>query len=176
MAEQAEVIVEMLYELAKSGQWDKVLRAFDEEPRVAAKCSRYRRGSSGWTFLHQAAYSGHEGAARGLIRMGASLTARSTEGQTPADVANTRHHEALGRLLEAAAQTGAHLWEAHPDPGLLPSSNAWDEQRERRAEREMKVAYAGGVVVIPPGARYFADSFERVVVGWHGSYDPPRGM
>lgn len=45
MAEQAEVIVEMLYDLAKSGRWDKVLRAFDEEPRVAAKCSRPNKPS-----------------------------------------------------------------------------------------------------------------------------------
>lgn len=47
MAEQVKVIIEMLYDLAKSGQWDKVLRAFDEEPRVAAKCSRHRRRPSG---------------------------------------------------------------------------------------------------------------------------------
>jgi hypothetical protein len=76
----------------------------------------------------------------------------------------------------AAPGAGAHLWEPAGDPDLLPSSSAWDEQRERRAEREMKVAYAGGVVVIPPGARYFVDSFERTVVGWHGTYDPPGGM
>jgi uncharacterized protein len=40
----------------------------------------------------------------------------------------------------------------------------------------MKVAYGGGVVVIPLGAKYFVDSFERTVVGWHGTYDPPGGM
>jgi uncharacterized protein len=40
----------------------------------------------------------------------------------------------------------------------------------------MRVAYAGTVVVIPPRARYYADSLERILIGWHGTYDLPRGM
>jgi hypothetical protein len=43
-------------------------------------------------------------------------------------------------------------------------------------QRECLFYMLGGVVKIPSGARYFADSFERVLVGWHGSYDPPVGM
>jgi hypothetical protein len=40
----------------------------------------------------------------------------------------------------------------------------------------MQVAYAGGVAAIPEGSRYFVDSFERTLVGWHDTYDPPCGM
>ena len=40
----------------------------------------------------------------------------------------------------------------------------------------MTIKYGGGHVDIPAGGRYYVDSFERVLVGWHGSYDPPCGM
>jgi hypothetical protein len=176
MKTQRGVVIEMLYDLAKAGGWDRVLLAFDEDAKLAGKCSRFRRASSGWTFLHQAAHFGHDGAARALIRLGGSLTARSTEGETAAEVARRRGHDALARVLEAAGRTGDDLWEPSPDAELLPSSCAWDEQSERQAAHPMKVAYGGGVVVIPQGARYFVDAFDRVVIGWHGSYDPPGGM
>ena len=176
MKKQGGVVIEMLYDLAKAGNWDRVLRAFRDDAKLAGKCSRFRRAPSGWTFLHQAAHFGHEGPARALIRRGASLTVRSNEGETAAEVARRQGHDALSSVLEAAAQTGDHLWEPSPDAELLPSSCAWDEQSERRAVNTMNVAYGGGVVVIPPGARYFVDAFDRVVIGWHGSYDPPGGM
>jgi hypothetical protein len=40
----------------------------------------------------------------------------------------------------------------------------------------MAVAYGGAVISIPKGAVYYADSFGRVLIGWHGTYSPPRGM
>lgn len=87
-----------------------------------------------------------------------------------------REHENLSSLIQAAARSADGLWEPSLDPALLPSSRAWDEGVERRTSLEMRVAYGGGVVVIPLGARYFVDSFERTLVGWHGTYDPPGGM
>jgi hypothetical protein len=176
MKKQDGVVIEVLYDLAKAGSWDRVLLAFDDDANLAGKCSRFRRASSGWTFLHQAAYLGHEAAARALIRLGASLTVRSNDGETAAAVTRRCGHERLCSVVEAAARTGDQLWEPSPDAKLLPSSCAWDEQSERRAVNTMKVAYGGGVVVIPTGARYFVDAFDRVVIGWHGSYDPPGGM
>ena len=59
---------------------------------------------------------------------------------------------------------------------LAKSSSAWSEAIERGAARELSVAYGGGIVTVPRGARYFVDAFERTLVGWHGSYDPPSGM
>lgn len=59
---------------------------------------------------------------------------------------------------------------------MLPSSSLWEDAEEREAAELRRVAYGGGVVTIPVGARYYVDSFERTLVGWHGTYDPPCGM
>jgi uncharacterized protein len=91
-------------------------------------------------------------------------------------VAKARGHHPLSELLLSAARSGSDLWEPSPDPTLLPSSSAWRESKAQRASRELRVAYGGGVVVIPPGSRYYVDSFGRTAIGWHGTYDPPRGM
>ena len=40
----------------------------------------------------------------------------------------------------------------------------------------MVVAYGGGRTVIRVGRRYYADSFDRALIGWHGTYDPPLDM
>ncbi|MFT3914883.1 MAG: hypothetical protein QM704_12450 [Anaeromyxobacteraceae bacterium] len=176
MPEKSPDVIRGLYELAKAGNWSRVLAALAGERELAASCSRYRRASSGWTFLHQAAYSGHEDAARAFIRLGASATARAKDGETPEAVAERQGHRDLSRLLRNAAQTADSSWEAPADPALLPSSCAWEGSARRTAARELRVAYAGAVIVIPPGARYHVDSFERVLVGWHGTYDPPSGM
>ena len=51
-------LVTKAYEQAKSGNWDQVMSEWKEIPLLARRCSRYQRRSSGWTFLHQAAYFG----------------------------------------------------------------------------------------------------------------------
>jgi hypothetical protein len=79
-------------------------------------------------------------------------------------------------LLRQAAHGAKSLWSAPEDPNVLPSSNQWGDAAERRASVAMPVAYGRGVVTIPAGARYFADAFERPLIGWHGTYDPPCGM
>lgn len=168
--------VEHLYAQAKSANWDTIFHTLAGERELAAACSRYAKPTSGWTFLHQAAYSGNEAAARLLIRLGASLTARTKEDATPHDVAAQRGHAAVAALLTHALADGEGLWQARPEPDLLPSSCAWNEATERHACRELRVGYGGGVVVIPAGSRYFADSFGRIIIGWHGTYDPPSGM
>ena len=165
-----------LYGVAKAGQWDNVLSEMAADLGRAKTCSRYKRPSSGWTFLHQAAYFGHQHAVRALVGLGASLLARTNDGETPGDVAERRGHGDLSRSMVAAAARGGGLWEPSPAPELLPSSSAWDEAEQRRALLEMRVAYGESVVVIPPASRYFVDSFERVLVGWHGTFDPPGGM
>lgn len=168
--------VEQLYEQAKSGRWEHVWRALVGEDQLAAACSRYSRPASGWTFLHQAAYAGDEAAVRVLLRLGASLSARSKHGETARTVARERGHAALDVLMREAEASAEDLWQPSSDANLLPSSRSWATHTERRAWRELHVGYAGGRVVIPAGARYYVDSFERVLVGWHGTYDPPAGM
>lgn len=168
--------IERLYAKAKSGRWDEVWLALAGERELAAACSRFVKPSSGWMFLHQAAYGGNEPAVRAIVRLGASLSVKSKENETARDIAVKRGHAALATLLREAEAGAGDLWEPSSDPDLLPSSCAWAERTERRAWREMRVGYAGGCVVIPAGARYYVDSFERVLVGWHGTYDPPGDM
>lgn len=68
------------YEQAKSGYWDRVLSEWTEFPLIARWCSRFQKDSSGWTFLHQAAYFGNQGACLELIRLGASVGKASNDG------------------------------------------------------------------------------------------------
>ncbi len=168
--------VEATYAKAKAGVWDDVWTAIAGERELAAACSRYVKPSSGWTFLHQASHSGNETAVRVFLRFGASLTARSKKGETPRDVAVKHGHAALAALMGDAERGARGSWEPSPAADLLPSSSEWEPLIERRAWRELRVSYGGGCVVIPAGARYYVDSFERVLVGWHGTYDPPSGM
>ena len=174
--EKQQQAIERLYEEAKRGDWEKVLSSWQQAPHVAQACSRYQRPSSGWTFLHQAAYFGHEAACRVLIRLGAAVDTLSLEKQSAADIAEERKYSDLASLLQKASRVAESLWIAPKDPNLLPSSNLWREAVECRASEEMSVAYGGDVVKIPEGARYFVDSFERTLVGWHGTYSPPCGM
>lgn len=79
--------VEHLYAAAKTGMWADVWRARVGERELAAACSRYVKSTSGWTFLHQVAYAGDEAAVRVLLRLGASLSAQSKDGETVRAVA-----------------------------------------------------------------------------------------
>ncbi len=168
--------VERTYEAARRGDWENILSAWRAAPDVARECSRYQDPSSGWTFLHRAAFFGHEAACRELIRLGAAVAAPSRMRLSAADVADERGYSALATLLRRASDGAVTLYTAPGDPELLPCSCLVGEAKERRAEEDMRVAYAGGIVHIKAGERYFVDSFERTLVGWHGTYDPPRGM
>lgn len=166
--------VEELYEVAKSGEWDRVLSSMSRDPAVAAACSRYAKPTSGWTFLHQAAYFGHELAVRALVGLGAALDARSQEGASPIDVAEQRGHRDLARIMRDAVQD--ELWQPPASTDVRASSSAWQEAEPRRTQLGLMVGYGGGTVQIPPGSRYYVDSFERILVGWHGTFDPPSDM
>lgn len=169
-------LIEETYAQAKRGEWGKVLSAWNQIPLLARRCSRYSKPSSGWTFLHQAAYFGREDACRELIRLGAHVSKPSLDRKTTADVAHERGHSALAGLLQKASEGHDSLWAAPEDTDLLPSSCLWSEAKESRATEMLLVAYGGGLVQIPVHSRYFVDSFDRAIVGWHGSYDPPYGM
>ena len=165
---------EDLYDVAKSGQWDRVLAEMARDPVLAAASSRYVKPTSGWTFLHQAAYFGHELGIRALVSLGAKLDARSQDGQSPGDVAESRGHLAVAQILRDAVL--ANPWAPPASADVRPSSNAWREAEPRRTQLGLMVAYAGATIHVPPGSRYYVDSFERILVGWHGTFNPPCGM
>lgn len=99
--------LEEVYDLLKNG-------AFFDGPKYAAEgigsaIVDYIRGSSGWTFLHQAAFHQHEPAVEWLIKNGADKTIRGRfDGKTPYDVALT-NGKAKGatRIMEMLEVKGA---------------------------------------------------------------------
>ncbi|MCG7602210.1 hypothetical protein MHM84_20975 [Halomonas sp. McH1-25] len=141
---ELQTYTEEVYEQAKMGDWDRVFSEWREIPFIANRCSRYQKESSGWTFLHQAAYFGHEEACRKLIRLGASAGRQAHDGKLAADISQEKGHTALAALLRRALQDEESLWAASNDPDLRPSSNFWGEAIERQAAGGMLVAYAGG--------------------------------
>lgn len=173
---ELQVFIEEIYGQAKIGRWQKVLSEWKDYPVIAKRCSRYENKTSGWSFLHQAAYFGDARACRELIRLGASADKPSRDGKTAVDVALEKGFFELADLLRRSLHDEGSLWSSSTDSDLRPSSDRWEEAREHCAREAILVAYAGGVVKIPLGARYFADSFGRVLIGWHGTYDPPCGM
>ncbi|RYH34490.1 MAG: ankyrin repeat protein [Alcaligenaceae bacterium] len=169
-------VIEQAYEMAKSGQWDRLLSEWSESDVLANRCSRYMKPGSSWSFLHQAAYFGNEKACRVLIGRGASIEATTHDSRTPCDVAERTGHHGLAGFLRAASIGRDTLWSPPMDPDVLPSSNRWSEAREARAKTQLFVAYGGGLVRIPKGTPYFTDSLLRILVGWHGTFNPPCGM
>ena len=168
--------IDQLYESAKAGRWDAVLSEWRKTPVLARRCSRYRKPTSGWSFLHQAAYFGNENACRELIGLGAAVGVLSVDGKSAAMVADEKGHREISALLLRADEDQDSLWVSPRDPDIGPSSSLWAEAVEMRASSDALIAYAGGIVRIPAGGRYFVDSFGRTLVGWHGTYDPPCGM
>lgn len=169
-------IIERNYEQAKAGNWVEVLSGWECYPVLARRCSRYSKPGSGWGFLHQAAWFGHEPACRLLISLGAPLTALTHDSCTPADIAHQQGHQALAALLQHAAKGTDSLWKAPGDPDVLPASPLYKEATQIQASIGLLVAYGGGLVRIPAGASCFTDSFGRILVGWHGTFNPPCGM
>lgn len=163
-----------MYDVAKSGDWDRVLSKMSRDPTLAATCSRYVKPTSGWTFLHQAAYFDHDPAVRALVGLGSALDARSQDGQTPIDVAERRGHQGLTQSMRDAVPD--ELWKPHASPDVRPSSNVWREAEPRRTQLGLMVGYGGKAIQIPPGSRYYVDSFERILIGFHGMFDPPLDM
>jgi len=169
--------VEHLYAAAKGGMWADIWRALAGERELAAACSRYVKLTSGWTFLHQAAHAGDEAAVRVLLRLGASLSVQSKEGDTAQAVAVKCGHAALAALMGDAETGAADLWEPSPEPDLLPSSGAWASHSARRAWRELRIGYGRGCVVIHPRRRSVLRGFVRARPRWVArNVRPPSGM
>lgn len=61
-------------------------------------------------------------------------------------------------------------WEKEAEPRTLPRN--W---KKHRAQQNILVDYLGHIVTIPKGDIYFTYN-GKVAIGWHGTYNPPRGM
>ena len=86
--------VEECYDLLKQGRY------FDAETYkregIMHHIAKYVRGSSGWTFLHQAAYHNDPDIAMELLKHGANINIRGRfDGKTPYDV--SLEHTGPGR-------------------------------------------------------------------------------
>ncbi len=95
-----------------------------------------------------------------------------------ADVAAGRGDAELAEWLRAGEVGG--LWKPAADATLRASSNKWRSRdlasSVRTAAEDFTVSYGGRALKIRQGQRYYVDDWDRVLVGWHGTHDPPRGM
>lgn len=111
-----------------------------------------------------------------IVKFGAKIGALDEQGRTAADTAASKGFASLKELLEKWGPLRS-VWAPVDDPLLWASSNKWlDAQPKKVATKAFSVAYAGGQVDIPEGGSYYPDSAGRPLVGWSGSYDPPRDM
>lgn len=169
-------MIESLYLDAKKGDWGNVMSKWDEFPVLAKRSSRFQKDTSGWTFLHQASYYGMTEAALKLINLGAHAGQMAKDGRTAADIAEQKGHTNLAKILNRVTQGRNSLWFPPEDPDLLPSSDLWEEAIENRAHETILALYGEAVIQIPKGSRFYTDSYKRILIGWHGTYDPPCGM
>jgi hypothetical protein len=93
IAEQHEFI-----DLAKEFKWDEVKRRINANSALVNV-----RPAMRWSALHQAAYSGDAGAVRFLLEHDAAIDAKTSEGETPIDVAKTT---AVKRILNDFTGSG----------------------------------------------------------------------
>lgn len=164
-----------LFRRAADGAWGHVLDTLGRDPAVGARAARVASEPDGRTLLHLAAAAGEEAVARALIQLGARTDAVDGAGATPADRA-AGHHSALAQILREASRTGSGPWAPPREVGPRPASALWQGATARVADAPFDVAYGSTVVRIGAGERYFVDGFDRVLVGWHGTTDPPLGM
>ena len=48
--------------------------------------------------------------------------------------------------------------------------------KQNTAMNGFSASYRGGLISIPEGAWYYTDARGDVIIGWHGSYNPPMDM
>jgi uncharacterized protein len=167
-------MADSLYEEAKQGNWNKIYEATKQNIALAGSLARFTNPSSGWSPLHQAAYWGDQLACKWCIKHGATTNLESKDGKKPADIAREKGFNGLAQQLADAPVD--KNWQPAPDPKLMAASCNWDEATKQIATQDFNVGYAGGVVNISTGEPYYTDSWDRVLIGWHGTYSPPCGM
>lgn len=116
--------VDRLYEEAKLGMWDGVLKRLKADDRLAARAAVYARPASGWTLLHQAAFWGNDEACRFLLNAGASPAAVCHAGMRPDQAARRRKHDDLAAWLRDLAEEASQTQHAHEHRHALRTATA----------------------------------------------------
>jgi hypothetical protein len=164
--------IEDHYRMAKSGQWEHLLKLWLDSPLLANRCSRYSHPKSRWTFLHQAAYFGHQDGCCALIAKGALVDALTREHRSPLEVAEQRGHSGIAALLRDASLGQSSLWEPSPDPDILPSSNRWKSSKKIVASVDLFTMFDGRIIRIAKGDEYYEDYYKRVLINSSGGFVP----
>ncbi|MFM7674472.1 MAG: hypothetical protein ACKO5F_02540 [Synechococcus sp.] len=164
--------IEDYYRMAKSGQWDHLLKLWIDSPLLSSRCSRYSHPDSSWTFLHQAAYFGHQDGCRALIAKGALVDARTRDYRSPLEVAEQNKHSETAALLRQASLGQGSLWEPSPDPDILPSSNLWNRSKKVVASVDLFTMFDGCIIRVPKGEEYYEDEYKRILITRSGGFAP----
>jgi len=116
-----------LYDAAKRGDIDKVMRALEHgaDPNV--------KGPDGYTPLHIAAHENYSELAKVLIKYGAKVDLKDRYGNTPLHVAAYRGHADVAKvLLESGADPNAknmgatpHFTQRHTEATLTSPHCSW---------------------------------------------------
>jgi len=171
--EEEEKKFEELFEQAKKSEWKTIEETFKRNPKFGGEAVRYVDRRTGWTLLHEAVCLRSEEGIGLCLRYGADPTKKTNDDKLIIDFV-----EDDPKLVQRLAAAVIHdkNWSPVANPNLMAASNRYSEAVSKVAESTMKVAYAGGVVTILAGCNYYADAWGRVLIGWHGSFNPPRGM
>lgn len=172
---------EEIYRSGKNGKWDEVVSFLTSNTiSVVDAIILYRNSTSGYTLLHQAAWWGNEDAVKLILRFvsGRQSEVRCNNGKLAVDVAREKGHDNVAKIL--ATHLRFERIKAEPSiwglGKIVPSSRAWEESRKTTAEDNLQVMYAGALISIKKGKTIYRDSANNILVGWHGTYSPPRGM
>jgi hypothetical protein len=174
IGKMAELTSADIYSLGKAGSWNKVKNIFQHNEKLAGLSVRHVKISSGWSLLHQAVYWGDSDAVAKCLKYGADLSLVGKDSKTPGRVAFDRGFFELSERMESSILNS--VWKPVTDSTLRACSNRWSQKRRRIAAKDFLVGYGGGVVEIKKGEEHYVDDWGRVLVGWHGSTNPPRDM
>jgi hypothetical protein len=159
------------YYLAKCGQWEKVMNVLTtpKDKLIENDQLRANKTSSGWTILHQAVYWNRLDICKTLVEeYGAPVFPSS--GGSLMDIAI--QYEVLPNHLSPHRNEKIKEWLSQ----FRPISSHYSQGKPNIAQQEFRVQYASRVIPICINKTYYTDNKGHVLVGWHGSINPPCGM
>jgi hypothetical protein len=186
--DERNAIIEQQYAVVREGSWDEIMVEWENQSNFwfSEMCAKYKKPTSEWTFLHQAAFFGHRRACITLLRNKAKVDAIGRDGSSPINAAINRGHHELAEFLNfySLFNRTNGIDASIPtvllrDPLVIACCGDYDARlkaRPSKASQDMFVAYGGTLVFVPKNSNIYVDSSGRVVIGFHGTFDPPRGM